>query len=349
MRWGLQPRAMIGHSLGEYVAACLAGVFSLQDALTLIAGRGRLMQQQPPGAMLAVPLAEEALGPLLDETVDLAAVNGPDMCVVSGPTPAVEALQHRLAQQGLACRRLPTSHAFHSAMMDPLLDPFTALVQHIELKTPHLPYLSNLSGDWITAAEATQPRYWARHLRHTVRFAAGLAGVLGKETPLLLEVGPGRTLSGLAAHIRVDPPPLCFGSLPQAREHRGAQDFLLHTLADVWSAGASVDWPGFYRDERRLRLALPTYPFQHQRYWIEPGRTAGAAKAAPVLKKPDMADWFYLPSWKTTPTPEPRLTTALTGSPWLVFCDDHGLGQALEAELGRLGCKVVSVQTGPVR
>jgi acyl transferase domain-containing protein len=347
MGWGLQPRAMIGHSLGEYVAACLAGVFSLQDALTLIAVRGRLMQQLPPGAMLAVPLAEAEIRPFLGEGVDLAAVNGPAMCVVSGPTPAVEALQHRLAGRGLSCQRLHTSHAFHSAMMDPILPPFTERAQGLELKPPQLPYLSNLTGNWITEAEATRPRYWAQHLRQTVRFAAGLERLLGKEPPLLLEVGPGRTLSGLAAHMHADQRPLCFTSLPQARENRGAQDFLLHTLADLWLAGATVDWTGFYRYERRLRLALPTYPFQRQRYWIEPGRVGVAKQAATAVKKPDMADWFYLPAWKRTLTLEPQTTAESAGSPWLIFPDGHGLAQVLEVELGRMGHQVVRVQPGP--
>jgi Acyl transferase domain./Beta-ketoacyl synthase, C-terminal domain. len=176
LSWGLQPRAMIGHSLGEYVAACLAGVFSLQDALTLVAARSRLMQSMPVGAMLAVPMDEATLLTLLGELaqpLDLAAVNGPELCVVSGPLPAIEALQNQLTGQGLSPRLLHTSHAFHSAMMEPMLAPFTDLLRRIELKPPQIPYISNLTGTWISEAEATNPEYWTQHLRHTVRFGEG--------------------------------------------------------------------------------------------------------------------------------------------------------------------------------
>jgi len=197
MQWGVRPAAMIGHSIGEYVAATVAGVFSLEDALALVTTRGQLMQQLPSGSMLAVPLPETEVQSLLGRTLSLAAINGPSSCVVSGSKDAVEALQNQLASQGVDCRRLHTSHAFHSQMMEPILEPFTERVKQVSLKPPQIPYLSNVTGTWITAQEATAPSYWARHLRQTVRFAEGLQELLKEPAQILLEVGPGWTLSKL--------------------------------------------------------------------------------------------------------------------------------------------------------
>ncbi len=166
---------MIGHSIGEYVAACLAGVFSLEDALSLVAARGKLMQELPAGSMLAVPLPEEQIKPFLSgNKLDLAVINGASMSVVSGITNAIDELEQKLVKKGVGCRRLHTSHAFHSQMMEPILKPFTEQVKKINLKSPKIPYLSNVTGNWITATEATSPSYYAQHLRQTVRFADGL-------------------------------------------------------------------------------------------------------------------------------------------------------------------------------
>lgn len=275
--WGIPPRAMLGHSIGEYVAACLAGVFSLEEALSLVAARGHMMQRLPRGAMLAVPLPPDALQPLLGEELSLAVVNGPAMCVAAGPAGAVDALQQQLAAQGVAGRRLHTSHAFHSAMMAPIIEPFTARVKQVPLKPPHIPYLSNVTGTWITAADATDPGYWARHLRHTVRFADGLHQLMQDPAHILLEVGPGRTLSSLAnQHPAKARDQAVLTSLRHPQEQQADLAFLLTTLGKLWLAGARVDWAGFYTHERRHRLPLPAYPFERQRYWIDTPRHQAA-------------------------------------------------------------------------
>jgi amino acid adenylation domain-containing protein len=279
LSWGVRPRALLGHSIGEYVAACLAGVFSLADALALVALRGRMVQALPAGALLSVPLSEAALRPLLGSDMDVAAVNGPALCVVAGTPAALDALERRLADRGVVGRRLRAAHAFHSALLDPIIAPFAVQVGQISLHPPRIPYVSNLTGDWITAAQATDPHYWAQHLRHTVRFADGLATLLHDADPILLEVGPGRTLSTLA---RQQPAaagsPVALTSLPHPRDAQPEEAFALGTLGKLWLAGAQVDWAGLHADERRRRLALPTYPFERQRYWIEPhGAPAHAA------------------------------------------------------------------------
>ena len=201
MQWGISPQAMIGHSIGEYVAACLSGVFSLESALSLVAARGRLMQSLPAGAMLAIPLSEEELRPLLAGSLAMAATNAAALSVASGPIDLVDALEVSLKATDIECRRLRTSHAFHSSMMDPILEEFVGLVLEAAPQPPTIPFVSNLTGTWITAEQATDPGYWAGHLRQTVRIKEGLATLLGEEDYCLLEVGPAGLLhdDGLTA------------------------------------------------------------------------------------------------------------------------------------------------------
>ncbi|MDF5729365.1 MAG: aminotransferase class III-fold pyridoxal phosphate-dependent enzyme [Rhizonema sp. PD38] len=268
MTWGIRPSAMIGHSIGEYVAACLAGVFSLEDALVLVATRGRLIQQLPSGTMLAVPLSEREIQPLLGEKLSLAAINGLDLCVVSGVEEAVDDLQKQLSEQGVESRCLHTSHAFHSQMMDSVMEPFQEQVSKISLNSPKIPFISNISGTWITAAQATDPKYWARHIRQTVRFSEGIAELLQSER-ILLEVGPGKTLSSLANKQKATGM-VVLSSLRHPQNSQSDVAFLLNTLGRLWLVGINVDWSEFYAHEQRHRIPLPTYPFERKRYWIEP-------------------------------------------------------------------------------
>jgi acyl transferase domain-containing protein/acyl carrier protein len=351
MTWGIHPQAMIGHSVGEYVAACLAGVLSLEDALMLLAARGSLMQQLPGGAMLAVSLPEQEVQPLLGQDLALAAVNGPALCVVSGPTAAVEALHSRLTEQEVSCVQVHTSHAFHSPMMDPILAPFTERVQAVNLKPPQIPYISNLTGTWITAADATSPEYWARHLRHTVRFAAGLHEFLQEPEHILLEVGPGRTLSTLARrHPDRAPAQVVLASLRHPQDHASDVAGVLHTLGQLWLAGTKVDWSGFYAGERRQRLPLPTYPFERQRYWVEPPKRAYEVipPQRSLRKELDIADWFYSPSWKRFVAPQSLgLADLASRRPcWLVFNDACGLGAQLIERLAHEHQDVINVMAG---
>jgi len=196
--WGVPPKAMIGHSIGEYVAACLSGVMTLKEALTLVAIRGRLMQQLPAGAMLAIPLTEKEIEPWLDSGLSIAAINSSNLCVVSGEIEAIDQLEQKLKYQEVDCRRLHTSHAFHSSMMEPILAEFRSHIAKVCLNPPQIPYISNISGQWITTREATDPDYWVRHIRQPVNFAAGLQILLKETQQVLLEIGAGRTLSTLA-------------------------------------------------------------------------------------------------------------------------------------------------------
>ncbi len=268
MSWGIKPRAMIGHSVGEYVAACLSGVFTLEEALGIVAGRARLVQAQPGGAMLAVRMPEQELAPLLNGSLSIAAINSPKLSVASGPFEAIAELEAQLKAKGVASRRLQTSHAFHSAMMDPVLEPLAALLRTVQFRKPSIPYLSNVSGTWVTEDEATDPGYWVRHVREAVRFADGAGELLKDPQTFLLEVGPGQTLCSLVSqHSARTANHLVVPSLSSAGEEMPA---LLAALGKVWLAGAAVDWAGVYKHERRLHVMLPTYPFERKRYWIEP-------------------------------------------------------------------------------
>ncbi|MCP4658110.1 MAG: acyltransferase domain-containing protein [bacterium] len=349
MAWGVRPQAMIGHSIGEYVAAHLAGVFSLEEALELVAARGRLMQRSPRGAMLAVELSEEDVRPLLHAELALAAVNAAARCVVSGTEEAVAQAEARLAAQGVESRRLPVSHAFHSPLMDGALEPFEREVGKIRLRPPELPFLSNLTGRWIEPTEATDPGYWVRHLRQTVRFDDGIALLYEEPDRVLLEVGPGRTLGSLGRrHPRRRPEQAVVSSLRHRRDQGSDLAALLTALGRLWLAGAEVDWPGFYGDEHRRRVALPTYPFARRRHWIEAQASPRAGAREPLRKRPEIADWFYLPSWKRSLSPPPLAVAELaaTRRSWLLFVDDCGLGPAMADRLSESGRQVVRVFPG---
>ena len=285
--WGVQPEAMIGHSVGEYVAACLAGVFSLADALRLIAARGRLMQQLPGGAMLAVRLPERELKPFLNEGIFLAALNAPSLCALSGAADSLETLRQELSRRNIPSTPLQTSHAFHSAMMDPILKPFAELVGHVKLNAPRIPYISNLTGAWIEPAQAVDPNYWAEHLRYPVRFADGVGELCKNPERVFLEVGPGHTLSHLVRqHPARNPNAVSVPSQPHAHAADSDLEVLLSALGQLWLSGAKVDWKTFYRGERRRRVELPAYPFERKRFWVEPAKPLPAPKVSPPAEPP---------------------------------------------------------------
>ena len=274
MSWGVKPRAMIGHSVGEYVAGCLSGIFTYQEALELVAHRARLVQGQPGGAMLAVRLPEKEVRPLLQNGLSLAAVNSSTLCVVSGPYESIDQLTQQLAGRGVAGIRLQTSHAFHSAMMDPVIEPFTGLLQKTKFREPAIPYVSNVTAQWITAADATNPNYWAAHVRQTVRFADGVGELLKDPQNILLEAGPGQTLGALARQHPARGHAQMVASTLASKDAQFEIASVLNTLGKLWLAGAEVDWAAFHQHHQRRRVPLPTYPFERKRFWAEPGVSA---------------------------------------------------------------------------
>lgn len=350
MEWGLQPQAMVGHSIGEYTAACLAGVFSLQDALYLVARRGSLMNSLPRGSMLMVALPEEQVIQLLDNNLSIAAINGSSLCVVSGQTEDIAVLEQRLAQTGVTVRRLHTSHAFHSAMMEPILPEYREALKKVTLRPPQIPCVSNLSGRFITPEEATDPEYWVKHLRQSVRFADGLTQLLAHPDWILLEVGPGRTLSTLAnRHPGKEKTQEVLNSLPNADEQQAADEYIITALGRLWLKGARINWNKFYRFEERRRVSLPTYPFERQRYWFENGgqdATPGSAteKNIPGVIR-DTSAWYYLPSWKRVDMPQSGLPSGeLQKDYCIVFCGEDDIADGLIDKL--TGTPVITVRQG---
>ncbi|HEV8581881.1 MAG TPA: amino acid adenylation domain-containing protein [Thermoanaerobaculia bacterium] len=344
MEWGIRPQSMIGYSLGEYVAACLAGVLTLPDALALVARRARLIDGLPAGAMVAVPLPEEEASALLGDELSIAAVNGPAVSVVTGPEAAVAELERRLAERGHPGRRLPTTHAFHSRMMEPIQAAFAEMVARVRLAPPRIPYVSNVTGTWITAAEATDPGYWVRHLCQAVRFADGLAELSREPGRVLLEVGPGQGLTAMALQA-----PGELTAIPTLRSSWDSQPdtaFLLTALAKLWLAGVRVDWAGFYSRERRRRVPLPTYPFERRRYWVQGNGPLGIGQASStrpdLAKRPDPADWLYAPTWKRS-LAKPSGDVA---GPVLVLTADHSLGERLLEGLRAAGHDPIAVRQG---
>ncbi|MDQ3804073.1 MAG: SDR family oxidoreductase [Acidobacteriota bacterium] len=348
MSWRVQPQALIGHSVGEYVAACLAGVFSLEDALSLVAARGQLMNAMPRGVMLSVQLGAEEVRPLLNDQLSLAAVNAPRLCVVSGEPQAVAGLELELSRRGVSSRRLHTSHAFHSQMFDPVVGQFADLVRRVKLNAPQIPFVSNVTGDWITADEATSPEYWGGQLRRAVLFADGLRRLLEIPESILLEVGPGTTLGTFAKQQAGGASNSVLPTLRHPREAGSEVEFLLRTLGKLWLGGVRVNWDGFYVNEIRHRLSLPTYPFERTRYWIEPRATAAApAPKGTHGKESDPADWFYIPSWRRTRAAAAHSTgNSGADSAWLIFADESGLGAYVAGRLSAGGRRVVCVRAG---
>ncbi|GIH80024.1 SDR family NAD(P)-dependent oxidoreductase [Planobispora longispora] len=338
---GVEPAAMIGHSIGEYVAATVAGVFTLPDALRLVEARGRLIQGMPPGSMLAVQLMPDEIAPLLPDDVSVATINGPGTCVVAGPSASVRELAEMLEEEGIGCTPLRTSHAFHSAMMEPMLGEFRALVAATELSAPSLPFLSNVSGTWITAAEAVDPSYWARHVREPVRFGDCVAALVADGEWIMIECGPGRQLSGLVRAQLPAGAPGPLPSLPGPRDKAGDVEVFSQAVGALWvNGGEPSDFgaPGY-------RVSLPGYAWERQRAWIDPDPhgafTGGTAMPQQTHGNLPPERWYGAPVWRQAP-PGPARPAPVTRC--LAFVDDESA--ALAAALRASGAEVLEVRRG---
>jgi amino acid adenylation domain-containing protein len=333
MKWGIKPYAMIGHSIGEFVAACLAGVFSLEDALYLVTSRGKLMQSMPAGSMLSVSIPGDQLEPLLNEELSTAAVNSMSNYVISGPIDAVNGLESQLKEKGYNSRRLHTSHAFHSKMMDPIITAFQEKVGQIKLSKPQIPYISNVTGNWTAAEEAMNPEYWAKHLRCTVRFAQGLEKLSQGKNPIFVECGPGKALSTFVKHSAdkdKESGPFIVNLVRHPQDNVTDNYYLLNKLGRLWLYGLNLDWEKFYLGERRYRISLPTYCFDKQRYWIEgdpyQANKEMLSRDIRLKNQEEITDWFYIPSWQRADLEIKPVDTISLGANCLLFIDDTGFG-----------------------
>jgi len=358
MAWGVEPAAMIGHSLGEYVAACLAGVFTRDDALSLLARRARMMQDLPSGAMLAVRAPLDEIAADLGPRTAVAALNAPSLTVISGDHAAIAELEARLGSRRLACRRLPTSHAFHSPMVEPILASFAKLVRTVPRAAPTRRWISGLTGAPITDAEATDPAYWAQQMRQPVRFMEGVGKLMDPKLALL-EVGPGQALASLARqHPERNAEQLALASLPGGEPDL---DDLAAAVGRLWTAGIRIDWFAFHAESKRRRISLPTYPFERRRHWAAPVAVAAESRPLTPTASPESAPLEDAMSESTASQPTadrsaqliPRLQTLFSelsgidaaaldpGTPFLELgLDSLFLTQASGAIQKRFGVKV---------
>ncbi|WP_291412724.1 type I polyketide synthase [Actinophytocola sp.] len=335
--WRVRPDGMIGHSVGEYVAATLAGVFELPGALRLVATRGRLMGSLPPGAMAAISRDEAEIAPLLPEGLSIATVNGPGTCVVAGPEELVEELAGGLGEE-VSVKRLRTSHAFHSPMMDAILPAFTEAVAAVPLRTPTAPFLSTVSGEPITGAQATDPGYWASQLRETVRFGACVAAQLATGPSLFVECGPGRQLAGLVRMQTRDGSRPAVPSLPGPAGKLSEIETLYTAAGTLWTHGIPVAPPS-----RGRRVSLPGYAYQRTRHWVDADPVTagpGAGARAEDHRLPPSRR-FAVPSWRQLP-PAPA---AEPPASCVLFAADE-LGSATAGLLRSAGCAVTEVVPG---
>ena len=324
--WGVMPAAMLGHSLGEYVAATLAGVFTREHALRLVCLRGQMMQALPSGAMLSVALGEQVLQGYLGGAGELAAVNSSRACVVSGTEQAIAEFAWRLERDGVAARRLRTSHAFHSAMMEPMLEAFEAEVAKLPLRAPKMRFVSSVTGEWITDEEATSAAYWAKQCRMPVRYQAALECLLRDGVEVLLEVGAGKTLTMLTQQ---QASAKAVASFTQALGDVSGTT-LQDALAALWPLGISPTWKSYYADQGRRRISLPTYPFERKLHWIAPPKTT-------AIERPEA---------KTYETPTMILIPPAV-SPVAGSSEDSSRNTRLRAEIARVFADLSGIETTP--
>ncbi|WP_260985208.1 type I polyketide synthase [Bacillus pumilus] len=344
---GVEPESMIGHSIGEYVAACLSGVFSLESALTLVMARGRLMQDMEKGAMLSVQLSEAELVSMIDESLSVAAVNAKDLCVVSGSEEHIAAFEKKLQDKGMITRQLHTSHAFHSYMMEPMLEAFQQIVEKVELHEPAIPFVSNVTGTWATSEDVMTASYWTNHLRGTVRFHEGLSQLLTDEVRALIEVGPGNSLTALAKrHENKESHHDVLNMVRHTREQADDHAYFLKRIGELWAGGYEVKAQQHLAQEERQLVSLPTYPFERKRYWIEAGKPASPQLSAPKeTKKKEMEEWFYLPSWEQQPL-KPVFEKETEELTWLIFREQDAFHELFTHSFKQKGIKVISVTKG---
>jgi len=351
--WGVKPAAVIGHSAGEYAAAVIAGVMSLQDALSVVVLRGQLFEQVPAGSMLSVDMSEADLKPLIHGlALDIGVINAPDLCIASGPTAAIEELGQRLAAQGREGRRLHIKVAAHSRLLDGILERFRQGVASIRLSPPAIPFISNLSGDWADAALLSDPDYWVRHLRQPVRYADGLAKVLEMGEAVLLEAGPGQGMCALARQNLQGQQRTVLPSTCKANEPNADLSLMLTSLGGLWTRGVTPDWNTVRGGGQPRRISLPTYAFDHQRHWIEPGKVVveettlqEAVPPQSVRRLPQMDEWFGVPQW--SPAPLPHVPAAQASHQWLVLGGSDAATAGVLRRIAEEGGKATLVRHGP--
>lgn len=344
--WGVRPAALVGHSMGENTAACLAGVMSFEDCIDLILTRGRLFDTIPSGGMLSISLPLSELTPLIGDDLDIASVNAPGLCAVSGPNAALDALAETLTGKGVDFQRVAIDIAAHSRMLDGILPAFRAHLEGMTLSPPQIPFVSNRSGTYITDAEATDPDYWVQQLRQTVHFS-GCIDTLADSPRVFIEVGPGRALSSLAQMGAGVKPGQVLSTLRHPDHDMPDDAYFLGVIGRLWACGIEADWDQIWGEARRNRVVLPGYQFQRSRYFIEPGQAAASAQSL-IAREDDIARWGHVPGWKPSFADCDLDVTEYLGAPlnWLIFLDEPGIAAQVAGRLDAAGHTVTTVRSG---
>ncbi|MGJ5620192.1 type I polyketide synthase [Sulfitobacter sp. MF3-043] len=349
LNWGVKPAVMVGHSMGENVAACLAGVMSFEGLIDLVLLRGQLFDEVPAGGMLSISGTWETIALLLGDDLDIASVNAPELIAVSGPQTALDAMQERLAAHDIECQRIAIDIAAHSRMLEPILGRYRAFLQTLDLQAPQMPFLSNRTGDLITDAQATDPEYWVDQLRNTVNFADCITNLSAPRKRVFLEVGPGKALSALAQMNDGVAAGQVISTLRHPDDGIADDAYFIAVIGRLWACGVEADWTQIWGEARRNRVVLPTYAYQRSRYFIEPGKAAVPAAAPLPVRQDDIADWGAVPVWRPRfANADVDMITDLAATPltWLIFADDMGVAAPLKAQLAASGHTVVSVRAG---
>lgn len=344
--WGVNPDMMIGHSIGEYVAACISGVFNENDAIKIVAKRGELMQSMPTGKMLSVPINPDEIKKIISNDLDIAAYNTSNSCVVSGEYQSIEDTKKTFQKNGVHFVELKTSHAFHSSMMEPILSEFERTFDKVQLHPPTTPFISNVSGTWISNEEAISPSYWSKHLRNTVQFEKGISVLLQQERSIFIEMGPGRTLcSFVNQHTAKKEIHEVVNLLRHPKESKNDNFMLMEQICHLWMHGVKINWNNFYEEEKRQRIPLPTYPFERQRHWITPPKKEQKAEKCISSKDKSMSNWFHIPVWEQSPinTAEPKFNNKLM---WLIFSNNDQLSDIFVNDLYKNQQNVIKITIG---
>ncbi|NNE52961.1 MAG: KR domain-containing protein, partial [Sulfitobacter sp.] len=346
LSWGIKPAAMIGHSMGENVAACLAGVMSFENLIDLVLLRGRLFDEVPAGGMLSISAPLAGIEPLLGDDLDIASINAPELIAVSGSDAALDGMQKRLDAAGLEHQRIAIDIAAHSRMLEPILGRYRDFLAGLDLQPPQQPVISNRTGNALTADEATNPDYWVGQLRNTVHFADGIETLSARPARVYLEVGPGKALSALAQMNGQVSPGQVISTLRHP-DHAVADDlYFVSVIGRLWACGIEADWSQIWGEARRNRLRLPTYRFQRSRYFIEPGKAMIEAPAPILMRQEEMEDWGYVPHWKPCYVDVPFDVAADLGEvplTWLIFADEAGRAAHVIDRLRGAGHRVATL------
>jgi amino acid adenylation domain-containing protein len=350
--WGVKPHAMLGYSFGEYVVACIAGVFTLEQALELVVYRGEMIQESEPGAMLSVPLNRKEITPFMDESISLAIDNGPS-CVVSGTIDAVTSFEEKMKEKRLLCMRVPSSYALHSSNMEKVAEKIEEKIRSMSLGTPNVSYISNVTGDWILEQEARDPKYWANHVKGIVRFAEGIKKLLQEPNTIFIEVGPGHDISSLLQrHVPDNSGHQVLNLLPSEGRENSEMEYLLNKIGELWLYGKDIDWQEYHQGKQPQRIPLPVYPFERQRYWID--QDLSQVSLTPATQKPqeskkeNMDQWFYQPFWKENPLIEEKGEIQTEKRDILVLTHEYTtpMTDQVKQQLMQKGHDVVVVEEG---